>query len=592
MTRQVDVLERLVGQVRAAWKSAFGGELPADLRAVALRDISLMDVVDQVYAEITARDPEDPNHWHWLKDLYVDDEKLYAVTVSAGRLYRWPVTVSGSHVTVGNPVAVEIEFAPVNASAFAAQMVVKRTETGAYWGYGVLCTATLNKKGILDSRGLFDAFVTKFQGDGREYINVMHIDGSASRIGELRQIGRDDKTLWGIYKFDEDPVAMAAARTLANDTEGYWGGSIEFDLDGPIAWIEVVEGIRLPVTTDGTLLGYSIARNQDCAAWYTGGGVAQREIQQARRVNMAMSSREREIALELLGDAELVEALEQRLHNTNQALADAVTYTMRSAGTSSEGVGHDVANGAGEEEAEEEAEREDGNRQRQRQAADASTHSTSQQVARSGTAGSPTDGSTGSATESGVLRVVTVQQFRELSEQVAGLGQQVAGLVARASQVENRVAALSGPPELEIDAEVIDQVRGLVLASAEMQDFVQQLVGLRGDLVRQSSEWQDALHARVAEIHGRFEGLEARTATTEERLDGRVAALEQDEERRWQEHEAAKPAQPGVKVSVRPRQHNREAGAGQESGKGLANGVLSGESSFVQRARAQRVGGK
>ena len=301
---------------------------------------------------------------------------------------------------------------------------------------------------------------------------------------------------------------------------------------------------------------------------------------------MAMSAREREIALELLGDAGLVDALEQRLRNTNQALADAVTYTMRSDGTSSEGVGHDGADGAGEEEAEEEAEREDGNRQRQRQAAVAST---SQQLGRSatnGSAGSPTDG------ESGVLRVVTVQQFRELSEQVAGLGQQLAGLVARASQVENRVAALSGPPELEIDAEVIDQVRGLVLASDEMQDFVQQLVGLRGDLVRQSTEWQDALHARVAEIHGRFEGLEARTATTEERLDGRVAALEQDEERRWQEHEAAKPAQPGVKVSVRPRQHNREAGAGQESGKGLANGVLSGESSFVQRARAQRVGGK
>jgi hypothetical protein len=184
----------------------------------------------------------------------------------------------------------------------------------------ILCTATVNKLGILDSRQLFDSFVARFKGDGSEYINVLHLGGGESRIGTLRHIWREDKLLVGLYEFTPgDAVAEATARTLATDEAGYWGGSIEFRHFGQPLLVEVADGIRLPATHDGQLLGYSIARNQDCAAWYTGNVEA---------LERTMTARDRAVALELLGDETLVEELASRLGEANRTLAEAVTYRV------------------------------------------------------------------------------------------------------------------------------------------------------------------------------------------------------------------------------------------------------------------------
>jgi hypothetical protein len=107
------------------------------------------------------------------------------------------------------------------------------------------------------------------------------------------------------------------ARTLAADTDGFWGGSIEFNHFGKPQLVEVAEGVKLPMTHDGQLMGYSIARNQDCAAWYTGNIVMGR----------TMTERDREIAKELLGDDALVDELQERIGEANRALAGAVTRT-------------------------------------------------------------------------------------------------------------------------------------------------------------------------------------------------------------------------------------------------------------------------
>jgi hypothetical protein len=62
-----------------------------------------------------------------------------------------------------------------------------------------------------------------------EYINILHLGGSVSKIGDVRHIFRDDKLLVGFYTFTkDDPIAEAAAMTLAGDETGEWGGSIEF----------------------------------------------------------------------------------------------------------------------------------------------------------------------------------------------------------------------------------------------------------------------------------------------------------------------------------------------------------------------------
>lgn len=249
------------------WGGRKGKAGPAAGGAEGERTIALEQIWSQVSAGINERDPEDWNQWHWLQDLYYDDGQLFAITISAGRLFRWPVTAESDAVRVGEPVAVVVQFADADAedSNDGEQRVwpgdVRQTEDGRWVGCAVLCTATVNKMGILDSRALFDSFVERFQGDGSEYINLLHLGGDKSQIGVLRHIWREDKLLVGLYEFAaDDAVAAAVARTLGADSDGFWGGSIEFAHYGQMQLVEVAEGVKLPMTHDGKLLGYSIAR--------------------------------------------------------------------------------------------------------------------------------------------------------------------------------------------------------------------------------------------------------------------------------------------------------------------------------------------
>lgn len=52
---------------------------------------------------------------------------------------------------------------------------------------------------------------------------------------------------------------------------------------------------------------------------------------------MAMSAKDREVAMELLKDEELVQQLEERIGMTNEGLRDAITYTL--SGVQSPGFG-------------------------------------------------------------------------------------------------------------------------------------------------------------------------------------------------------------------------------------------------------------
>ena len=90
------------------------------------RTIAIGQIWQQVSVAINERDPEDWNAWHWLQDLYYDPSadpstssgessgqaqgQLFAITISGGRLFRWPVSVDGDTVTVGDPVAVQVQF--------------------------------------------------------------------------------------------------------------------------------------------------------------------------------------------------------------------------------------------------------------------------------------------------------------------------------------------------------------------------------------------------------------------------------------------------------------------------------------------------
>lgn len=304
-------------------------------RTTISRDVAMMNVAQQV---LTALDvinqqimigpaPEgdaggewssgDPNLCHWFQDLYVaDDGSIFAITVTNGKLNRWPVAIAPDNtVTLGTPTEVMPVFATAKPHTLQP---IKRTD-GRYEGFAILGTAALNKDGDIDSRALFDTFVERFTGV-REYVNIYHIGGDVTRIGDIDLIFREENLLVGHYVLDDNPLARAVGATLAGDKTGVWGGSIEFISDDEGTEVEVAPGVRANVYTSGTLRGFSIATCADGAAWGTA-----HLMTRTPPMNDALKEK---IHKQLLGgDAEAIALFDQMLAVGNTRIADAITRT-------------------------------------------------------------------------------------------------------------------------------------------------------------------------------------------------------------------------------------------------------------------------
>lgn len=304
-------------------------------RTTVSRDVAMMNVAQQV---LTALDvinqqimmgptPEgdsggewssgDPNLCHWFQDLYVaDDGSIFVITITNGKLNRWPVTIAPDNtVTLGTPT----EVMPVFATAKPHSLQTIQRTDGRYQGFAILGTAALNKDGEIDSRALFDTFEERFTGV-REYVNIYHIGGDVTRIGDIDLIFREGNLLVGHYVLDDNPLARAVGATLANDKAGVWGGSIEFISDDKGTEVEVAPGVKANVYTSGTLRGFSIATCADGAAWGTKHLMTRTPI-----MNDALKEK---IHKQLLGgDAEAIALLDQMLAAGNTRISDAITRT-------------------------------------------------------------------------------------------------------------------------------------------------------------------------------------------------------------------------------------------------------------------------
>ncbi len=506
---------------------------------MAERTIAFEHIAAQVVALVRAQlAATDPDNYHWMQDLYYDPSTssgqaqshaegtgtLFAVTVSAGRLWRWPVALDrNDQVSVGEPVIVKVNFSVTNEAPAGRMSTLRETSDGRWLGASVLCTATVNKMGILDSRGLFDSFIARFKGDGSEYINLLHLGGGVSKIGVLRHIFRDDKLLVGIYELDkDDPVAVATARTLAADAVGYWGGSIEFRHFGEPTLLEVADGISLPVTTDGQLLGYSIARSADCAAWATCNLV----FEQQRGL---MTDKDKAVALELLGDEALVAQLAARLGDKNRTLEGAITYTVEEA---------------------------------------------------SGTVGSGTvdSGTVGSGTVASELR--PVRQAHRPQLVVEPVETQLPAPELTFGELSRAVEGAE-PIEYELDEAAVATLSDVVMERA-VRPLVDERTGaLRSDFGTLSRTVDDVMGAFTAQVAAATANLTA----LEARLEARLALLEQDDQTRYQQYDQAKPPQPVIKLGVRPR---AIAGGSASSPAGAGKVTELAESEFARKTREKR----
>lgn len=273
------------------------------------RDIAMQQIGGQIMSALDAQnnEQEDYNDWHFLQDLYIGDEgAIYTVTVSGGKLYRWNIEIDAVNgaVTMGQPVQVNPSF---ESSAAARTIKIERREDGRYAAFAILSTALLNKSGEIDTRSMFDSFVERFKGNGDEYINIYHLGRDATRIGELRTIFREDNLLIGYYVLDDNIVARKAGETLAADTDGYWGGSVEFLADDDGRLVEVAPDVHVKCYERGTLLGYSIAPAAHGAAW----GTEHLKVRTMNEMN-------KKIVSDLVGgDQEALEQVEGWLNEAN-----------------------------------------------------------------------------------------------------------------------------------------------------------------------------------------------------------------------------------------------------------------------------------
>lgn len=279
----------------------------------------MMNIGQQVMSaldEANNANPDDYSSYHFLQDLYVgDDGSMYCISVSNGKLYRWGVQIAQDN-TVTLATAQEVK--PVFTTAKSQTINITKRTDGRFEGFAVLGTCALNKDGEIDSRALFDCFVDRFHG-GREYVNIYHLGGDSTKIGEIDFIFREGNLLVGHYVLDDNIVAQRVGETLVEDKKGEWGGSIEFLSDDEGEPVVVAEGIVANVYTKGTLRGFSIALAEHGAAWGTSHFMT--------RTPEMNDSIKATVSKLLKDDPQAVAMLQTWLDDTNTRLSDSITRT-------------------------------------------------------------------------------------------------------------------------------------------------------------------------------------------------------------------------------------------------------------------------
>ena len=230
------------------------------------RAIALPSIYSLVYAQLDAMMQVDET-WRALIDVYLDGSEMYAVIGVNGMLYKSPLAISGSSVTLGELTQVEIDYKPVGQS-----IRTTRQANGQYrWFAFPAATAVLNRSGELDSRELFENFVARIESGEAEYpfLSFYHV-GKQITLGRADYVQVDGYTLLMSGLWDTEPLAEAVRQAIEK-TPDYYGISIGYIYQPETKQkISVGEGILIPVYTDGILVECSILAEKDAACLMTG----------------------------------------------------------------------------------------------------------------------------------------------------------------------------------------------------------------------------------------------------------------------------------------------------------------------------------
>lgn len=220
--------------------------------------------------------------WPFLLDVYADGGDLYALTTQDGRLYRQPIGVQGEMVTLGERQQVMEAHPTVNQS----RTVIRQQADGRWRWYSISATSVLNRVGEIDSRDLFDSFITHAQETGEYPIRMFYHQGEGYRTGQADFLARDGYCYVTSGVFDDTPLARAEVAARQADPD-YWGESIGFLPKADPDMVGIAEGINIPVYRRGINREISTLPEREAASLFT---VTRQEVQRMALTGSAVAS--------------------------------------------------------------------------------------------------------------------------------------------------------------------------------------------------------------------------------------------------------------------------------------------------------------
>lgn len=227
------------------------------------RVMSIDDLLWSAFDLIYDADPQ-----AFINNFYADDDGLFAVVVSNGKLFRTDITLENDEISISdleNWVEVEQKFDPVSQSKFT---ITRNAENGEFRWFSVSCSAVVNRSGEIDSCALMDSFIENIKETSEyPYRDFFHL-GETYRTGQCDFVGRDGYLLVtsGIY----DDTDLAKKEILARTTDpDYWGDSIEFKPTAEPDYLEFEGDVKIAVYNQGILRAISTLPEHLAAAWFT-----------------------------------------------------------------------------------------------------------------------------------------------------------------------------------------------------------------------------------------------------------------------------------------------------------------------------------
>jgi len=203
--------------------------------------------------------------WVWLIDVYTEDDgSLFAIMSKEGLLFRAPIVLEDSGVSIGELTQVKEVFEPVSNSKF----LIKRQDDGTTRWFLVASSNVLNRNAAIDSAELFDNLIKRAQDSGNyPFLTFYHLD-EAMKMGMTDWVARDGSLLLASGTFEKDNKKAECMIARAEEDPEYWGSSISFF---PItAHMEsIAEGVKVPVYTDGEFYEISTLAEKDACCLFT-----------------------------------------------------------------------------------------------------------------------------------------------------------------------------------------------------------------------------------------------------------------------------------------------------------------------------------